>query len=105
MWVGDLHLCSVAAEWLKLGAVWSGEATGTGGEQPRQRRDVPELPDGAGPASETGRWTRGTSDVKLLKTSASSNPVDLGWIAVRTLPPFRVGNSWAGLVLPAGRPR
>ena len=42
------------------------------------------LPDGAGPASETGRWTRGTSGVKPFNEPASSNPVDLGWIAVRT---------------------
>jgi hypothetical protein len=59
---------------------------GEGGKQPRQRRDAPVLPDGVGPASETGRWTRGTSGVKPLKTSASSNPVDPGWIAVRTRP-------------------
>jgi hypothetical protein len=40
--------------------------------------------------------------VKPLKTSASSNPVDLGWIAVRTA---RLGrNSWIGLILPVGRP-
>src|SRR5450432_3532422 len=32
-----------------------------GGKQPRRRRDASVPPDGAGPASETGRCTRGTS--------------------------------------------
>ena len=32
-----------------------------GREQPRQRRDEPALPDGAGPTSKTGRCTRETS--------------------------------------------
>src|SRR5215211_8281071 len=39
---------------LKLGAARAGRRRG-GWEQPRQRRDRPGLPDGLGPASETGR--------------------------------------------------
>lgn len=68
---------------LKLGVAGFGESAGLGGEQLRRRRDAPGLPDGARPASETG----GREDpalVEPLKTSGSSNPVDLGWIAVRT---------------------
>ena len=58
---------------MKLWAVGSGETTGSGEEQPRQRRDAPGPPDGAGLARETGRWTRGTSDVKLLTVASNDD--------------------------------
>jgi hypothetical protein len=45
---------------VKLGAARPGRRW-EGWEQPRQRRDGPVLPDGPGPASKTGRCTRGTS--------------------------------------------
>jgi hypothetical protein len=34
--------------------------------------------------SETGRYTRGTGVCTPLDVSASSNPVDMGWMAART---------------------
>jgi hypothetical protein len=37
-----------------------------------------------GRASKAGRRTRGTSVLTPLKSPASSNPVDLGWSAMRT---------------------
>src|SRR5450756_2260299 len=58
------------------------------------------LPDGPGPASKTGRCTRGTSVLTLLKSPASSNPVDLGWSAMRTNT-YVLGTP--GLVKVAGR--
>jgi hypothetical protein len=30
-------------------------------------------------------------------SNASSNPADVGWLAVRTRPSFRAGNSWFGI--------
>ena len=88
---------------VKLRAVLRGEMTARGGKQPCQRRDAPVLPDGAGSASKTGRCTRGTSALKLLKrTRASSNPVDVGWIAARTCS-FMTGWGTLRLVDVAGR--
>jgi hypothetical protein len=81
--VKGLRRWAVAAAWRSWGQSEPGNA-GEDGKQPRQRRDGPALPDGPGPASETGRCTRGTSTVTLLKFPASSNPVDTGWMAVRT---------------------
>jgi hypothetical protein len=98
--VWDPYRRLVAARRQKQGAAGFGGSAGTGGEQPRQRRDALALPDGAGSASETGRWTRGTSAVRPLKTSASSNPVDVGWIAVRTA---RRGRELPGWIDLAGR--
>src|SRR5260370_40429325 len=49
-----------------------------GREQPRQSRDVPVLPDGAGPASETERSTRGTGVITSFKARTGSNLVDTG---------------------------
>jgi hypothetical protein len=66
---------------MKLGAAHPGNA-GEGGKQPRQRRDASVLPDDVGPSSEKGRCTRGTDAVTPLKRCTSSNPVDMGWIAV-----------------------
>ena len=43
--------------------------------------------------SETGRRTRETSGVKLLKRPTSSNLADTGWIAVRTVRRKPGGNS------------
>ena len=31
--------------------------------------------------------------------NASSNPVDVGWLAVQTRPSCRAGNSWSGVAL------
>lgn len=46
--------------------------------------------------SKTGRHTRGTG-VEALKFVTSSNPADLGWLAVRTAGPGGSGgNSWEG---------
>lgn len=44
--------------------------------------------------SEMGRCTQGTGVVKPLDILTSSNPVDVGWVAVRS--PFRRVNSWEG---------
>jgi hypothetical protein len=85
--VKDRHRRLVAARRRSWGQPDPGDA-GEGGKQPRQCRDVPVLPDGTGPASETGRCTRGTGALKLLKVQASSNPVDSGWFAARTRPPI-----------------
>jgi len=87
----------------KLGAAGLAGTRQPGGKQPRQRRDGPVPPDGSGPASETGRCTRGTSVRKPLKR----------------IPPARTWRIWAGLrcapvssgelprrlMSPAGRPR
>jgi transposase len=81
--VEGLRRWAVAAAWRSWGQPDPGDA-GEGGKRPRQRRDGPGLPDGPGLASETGRCTRGTSAVTPLKFPASSNPVDMGWMAVRT---------------------
>ena len=43
--------------------------------------------------SEMGWRTRETSGVKLLKRPTSSNLADKGWIAVRTVRRWPVGNS------------
>src|SRR5439155_10894129 len=67
---------------------WSGRSwgqpdpgdAGEGGKQPRQRRDAPVLPDGAGPASKARRRTRGTS---------VQNPV--------SVVPARTWRIWAGV--------
>jgi len=58
--VKDLRRRAVAAAWRSWGQPEPG-GTGEGGKQPRQRRDGSVLPDGPGPASKTGRCTRGTS--------------------------------------------
>jgi hypothetical protein len=50
------RLRSVAADRGSWGQPDPGDA-GEGGQQPRQRRDGPALPDGPGPASKTGRCT------------------------------------------------
>jgi hypothetical protein len=99
--VKDRHRRLVAARRRSWGQPGPGDA-GEGGKQPRQRQDVPVLPDGAGLASEAGRCTRGTGVVKLHKARASSNPVDSGWFAVRTRPPI-AGRGTPGLVILAGR--
>jgi hypothetical protein len=99
--VKDRHRRLVAARRRSWGQPGPGDA-GEGGKQPRQRQDVPVLPDGAGLASEAGRCTRGTGVVKLHKARASSNPVDMGWFAVRTRPPI-AGRGTPGLVILAGR--
>jgi len=52
-----------------------------GWEQPRQSRAGSALPDGPGPVSETGRYTRETGVVTPLDGLTSSNPADLGWDA------------------------
>lgn len=75
---------------------------GKGGKRPRQRRDVSVLPDGAGPASETTRYTRGTGVLKPPKVPPARNLADLGW-ARRA--PTSVGNSWTVSDRPVGRPR
>jgi phosphopantothenoylcysteine decarboxylase len=54
--VQGLLRLAVAAAGVKLGQP-DPEDAGEGGQQPRQRRDAPVLPDGAGPASMTGRCT------------------------------------------------
>jgi hypothetical protein len=64
--VKDLHRHAVAAAGRSWGQSEPG-GDGEGGKQPRQRRDVPGLPDGAGSSSEKGRWTRGTGGLKPLK--------------------------------------
>jgi len=97
--VKDLRRRAVAAAWRSWGQPEPGDA-GEGGKQPRQRRDGSVLPDGPGPASKTGRCTRGTSVLTLLKSPASSNPVDLGWSAMRTNT-YVLGTPW--LVKVAGR--
>ena len=99
--VRDRHRRLVAARRRSWGQPDPGDA-GEGGKQPRQCRDVPVLPDGTGPASKTGRCTRGTGVLKLLKVRASSNPVDSGWFAARTRPPI-AGRGTPGLVILAGR--
>ncbi len=47
-----------------------------GREQPRQRRDEPALPDGAGPTSKTGRCTRETS----ARTPSIDVPARTWWM-------------------------
>jgi hypothetical protein len=99
--VKDRHRRLVAARRRSWGQPGPGDAR-EGGKQPRQRQDVPVLPDGAGLASEAGRCTRGTGALKLHKARASSNPVDMGWFAARTRPPI-AGRGTPGLVILAGR--
>ena len=67
---------------------------------------------------EIGRCTRGTVAVKPFKSTTSSNPVDLGWYAVRTRARLSVfgelldwfvtliGRPWLGRLAadPVGRP-
>lgn len=57
--VKDLHHAAQRPD--EAGGSLIRETPVRGGKQPRQRRDGPALPDGSGPASETGRCTRGTS--------------------------------------------
>jgi hypothetical protein len=57
----------------------AGRGEGTGGKQPRQSRDVPVLPDGAGPAGVAARSTRGTGVYAALR-HAGSNLADEGWM-------------------------
>ena len=59
---------------------------GEGGKQPRQGRDVPVLPDGAGSVGEMERCTGGTGVVKLLKMITRSNLADMAWIGGAYLP-------------------
>src|SRR5258707_953076 len=84
----------------KLGEGRAGGRRGGRG-QPPQRRGGSVLPDEPGAVSETGRYTQGTGVVTPLEPLASSNPVDSGWMAVRTRPsygretPGRVFRVWA----------
>jgi hypothetical protein len=45
----------VAAAWLKPGGSRIRGNAGEGGKRPRRKRDVPELPDGAGPFGDVRR--------------------------------------------------
>jgi hypothetical protein len=54
--------------------------------QPRQGRDVPVLPDGAGSVGGMERCTRGTGVVKLLKMITRSNLADMAWVGGAYLP-------------------
>jgi hypothetical protein len=68
--------CPVAAGGWSRGQPDPGDA-GEGGKRPRQSRDVPVPPDGAGPASVMERSTRGTG-VYVPQSRTGSNLGDLG---------------------------
>ncbi len=76
-----LHRWPVAAGRRSWGQSDPGDA-GEGGKQPRQRRDIPVLPDGVGPASETRRCNESEPVATLLNPRAGSNLVDMGRSAV-----------------------
>jgi len=76
-----LHLRPVAAGRRSWGQPEPGDA-GESGKQPRQRRDGSALPDGPGPASETGRCNASEPVAKPLNRRAGSNLVDVGRSAV-----------------------
>jgi hypothetical protein len=83
---------------MKLEEVQSGDRRG-GREQPRRSCVGPELPDGSGAVSETGRYMRRTGYV----TPLDSSPALTRWIragfAVRTRPSvLGSGNFRSGLV-------
>jgi hypothetical protein len=95
MEVRDRPLLCRRSGGVKLEAAGSGDRRGWW-EQPRQSRVGSVLPDGPGAVSETGRYTRGTGVVTPLEVAPALNPVDSGWLAVRTRPSLRVGNSRPG---------
>jgi len=101
--VRDLRLLGRRSGPEKLRTAWAGRRRG-GWEQSWQRRDVPALPDGAGPVSKTGRCTWETS-VRRLLTAHQLKSGGYGLVAVRTLCLRAVGELRSVMWQAARRPR
>jgi hypothetical protein len=81
---------------MKLEEVQSGDRRG-GREQPRRSCVGPELPDGSGAVSETGRYMRRTGYVTPLDSSPALTRRIRAGFAVRTRPSL-LGRGTPGLV-------
>ena len=104
-WRWETFVASPSWRWSEAGGSRpSGVAEG-GWEQPRQSWVGSGLPDGPGPVSETGRYTRGTGAFTPLQaTPALIRRMWAGWRCVPA-PHFGRGTPGSVLLAWAGRPR
>ena len=104
-WRWETFVASPSWRWGEAGGSRSSGVAEGGWEQPRQSWVGSVLPDGPGPVSETGRYTRGTGAFTPLQaTPALIRRMWAGWRCVPA-PHFGRGTPGSVLLAWAGRPR